>query len=146
VSSTLFFREPVERSPLSDALAEALNQRLIAIHGSTMSLPDIAAELGITVGALRIRQSRFSDLPAPIPHLRTHRWPTPRIATWLCAFGEHQSTNAMASGRPPGSPRPRGRPRKITCLSRPRAEADHGSPIRDKFQIVSLKAQGKEGT
>lgn len=80
--------EPTERSPLVDALAQALNQRLIAAHGSTMSMDDIAAELGISVGALRIRQSRFGDLPPPIPHLRSHRWPTPRIATWLCALGE----------------------------------------------------------
>lgn len=115
--------EPTERSSLSDALAQALNQRLIANHGSTMSMDDIAAELGVTVGALRIRQYRFGDLPPPIPHLRSHRWPTPRIATWLCALGEDQTAGGINSDRLLGSPRRPGRRRLFAQPGNPSAKS-----------------------
>lgn len=111
-----FYREP-ERSLLSEGLAQALNQRLIATYGSTMSMNDIAAELGISTGALRIRQSRIGDLPAPIPHLRTHRWPTPRVATWLCALGDEQ-----AQGDFDRTPRPISRRGRRRLFASPRSQ------------------------
>lgn len=127
MSSQLFRSEPAERSALSDALAQALNQRLIANHGSTMSMDDIASELGVTVGALRIRQYRFGDLPPPIPHLRSHRWPTPRIAAWLCALGEGQASGGINSDRLLEPPRRRGRRR---LFAQPRRQAANPQSAR----------------
>lgn len=96
-------------SDLDRAMAEALNRRLLGSYGSTMTSGNVAEELGITVVALRIRKSRFGDLPPPIPHLRECRWPTPRIAAWLCALGADQSQ--MADRVETALPRRRGRRR-----------------------------------
>ena len=97
-------------SELDRAMAEALNRRLLGSYGSTMTSGNVAEELGITVVALRIRKSRFGDLPPPIPHLRECRWPTPRIAAWLCALGADQSQIA-ARVEATALPRRRGRRR-----------------------------------
>lgn len=92
-------------------LVEALAQCLLARYGTTMCLADIAAELHLTPVALRIRQSRFGDLPAPIPHLRTLRWPTPTVAVWLCGLSDKRFAPAKPAG--PRFPSRRGRRRLL---------------------------------
>lgn len=102
-----------EPTKLGVALIEALNLRLVTEYGSTMSLGDVAKELGITVVALRVRQSRYGDLPPPIPYLKERRWPTPRVAGWLCSLGEDQAHSRLATAGTVLVPRRRGRRRLI---------------------------------
>lgn len=109
-----------ELTQLSGALVEAVNIRLIAEYGSTMSLADVALELGITAVALRIRQSRYGDLPASIPFMKERRWPTPRVARWLCSLGDNQAAPIVSRAALVGSRDRRGpgRPRKLAITAR----------------------------
>lgn len=109
-----------EQTRLSDALVETLNARLVAEYGSTMSLADVALELGITAVALRIRQSRYGDLPASIPFMKERRWPTPRVARWLCSLGDNQAAPIVSRAALVGSRDRRGpgRPRKLAITAR----------------------------
>lgn len=108
------------QSELSVAMAETIgdctpNERYLLLkYSSTMGLCDVAAELGTSANALRIRQNRFGDLPDPIPGLRGYRWPTVTIAEWISNLTR---TSGSRSGGNKDGPRAtatkrRGRPRK----------------------------------
>ncbi|TAN03253.1 MAG: hypothetical protein EPN36_13320 [Rhodanobacteraceae bacterium] len=104
---------------LPAAIAEAFplpsnsEQYLLARYGATMSLDDIAAELGTTPNALRIRQLRYRDLPPRIRGMRAYRCPTKTVAAWITALVDDEGEAAAIRDMEPahGARRP-GRPRK----------------------------------
>src|SRR5690348_15527045 len=96
----------------------ASEQYLLGRYGATMSLSNLATELGTTGNALRIRQFRLGDLPTPIPGLRERRWPTVVIAAWISSLTS--PSDLAAQTRAPKSlataVKRRGRPRKCRPL------------------------------
>ena len=109
----------------ANPVASSCEQYLLARYGATMSLADLAAELGTTANALRIRQLRCGDLPPRIPAMRGYRWPTKTIAAWINAFADPESTMLSPNGAPTAAvPRRRGRPRKHAA---PCAESREGA-------------------
>lgn len=105
-------------SELAAAMAEALpapshcEQYLLARYGATMSLANLAAELGTTANALRIRQLRCGDLPPRIPAMRGYRWPTKTIAAWINALANTEGPMLPPSEAPIAAvPKRPGRPR-----------------------------------
>lgn len=104
---------------LAAAMAEVLpvpshcEQYLLARYGATMSLANLAAELGTTANALRIRQLRCGDLPPRIPAMRGYRWPTKTIAAWINALTNTEGPTLPPSEAPIAAvPKRPGRPRK----------------------------------
>lgn len=107
----------IENNKLVAAIADAgsvasnCEQYLLARYGATMSLANVAAELGTTVNALRIRQLRCGDLPPRIPGVRGYRWPTITIARWINGLvgelRESTTIERLTSAKPnrPGRPR-----------------------------------------
>jgi hypothetical protein len=85
---------------------------LLARYGATMSLRNLATELGSTPNALRIRQLRCGDLPPRIPGVRGYRWPTTTVAAWISKFGGELNSPADEIATTHGSAKPRGRPRR----------------------------------
>lgn len=70
----------------SDFSCASSEHYLLSRYGATMSLPNVAEELGTTSNALRIRQWRLGDLPTPIAGLRGYRWSTAVIAKWIAGL------------------------------------------------------------
>lgn len=106
------------KNPFTAAIAAALpasescEQYLLQHYGATMSLENLAQEMGTTTNALRIRQLRCGDLPPRIPGMRGYRWPTKVIAAWINALVEFQEETTVTDDahiarqvRRPGRPR-----------------------------------------
>jgi len=107
-----------ENNKLAVAIADAIpvasscEQYLLARYGATMSLANVAAELGTTANALRIRQLRCGDLPPRIPGVRGYRWPTMTIASWINGLAGKLGEPAAIEPLTPAKPNRPGRPRK----------------------------------
>lgn len=107
-----------ENNKLAAAIADAnpvassCEQYLLARYGATMSLANVAAELGTTANALRIRQLRCADLPPRIPGVRGYRWPTMTIAAWINGLVGQVDQQVATEPQTPAKPNRPGRPRK----------------------------------
>jgi hypothetical protein len=107
-----------ENNKLAAAIADAnpvassCEQYLLARYGATMSLANVAAELGTTTNALRIRQLRCGDLPPRIPGVRGYRWPTMTIACWINRLAGPLGEPVAIEPLLPAKPNRPGRPRK----------------------------------
>lgn len=105
--------------PLTAAMAESFPASrncelfLLSRYGATMSLRDLATELGSTPNALRIRQLRSGDLPARILGIRGYRWPTTAVAAWISGLtGAVDPPTHFDEIAPTREAKPRGRPRR----------------------------------
>ena len=104
-----------ENNKLAVAIADAIpvasscEQYLLARYGATMSLANVAAELGTTANALRIRQLRCGDLPPRIPGVRGYRWPTMTIASWINGLAGKLGEPAAIEPLTPAKPNRPGR-------------------------------------
>lgn len=96
----------------ANPVASSCEQYLLARYGATMSLANVAAELGSTANALRIRQLRCGDLPPRIPGVRGYRWPTMTIASWINGLAGKLGEPDAIEPLTPLKPNRPGRPRK----------------------------------
>jgi len=83
--------------------------RLLALYGSALTVPNLAAELQTTPSALHSRRSRGSTggLPDPIPGVTPYLYRAVDIARWLAGDveGPTAKTHEAARHRRPGRPR-----------------------------------------
>lgn len=108
----------IENNKLAVAIADVIpvasscEQYLLARYGATMSLADLAAELGTTANALRIRQLRSGDLPPRIRGMRGYRWPTEKVVAWINGLVDHAGEPSATEPHALEKPNRPGRPRK----------------------------------